>query len=228
MHSRFSAILIAASLLVRTTASAQPGAQPSKPQVEPATHSRAAQLSAQAVSSARKGDCAAVRTADLQIREIDPQYHREVFAADSMISSCLVPGAPSVPEEIRRLGAVIGGTAGLGGIPPLAVIAQGELLVGWMAHPRIALLLVGAFGSVGGIEGNGTFTGLLGGTRVWMTDRVFLDGRIGQIEDTVVWAIGLGTEVKHARHSSFDLHLHVLAGDGAGLLIGGIGVSWYQ
>jgi len=118
-----------------------------------------------------------------------------------------------------------------------------DLRVGWMVNPRVAVFGTGLW--AGSIT-NDTRRRLVGvGARLWITDRAFLEGRLGQglVRDDPMPAnmpmetrtetkgigafAGLGVEIVRWKHFGLELHTEatLVAGDGA--LSGGLGITFY-
>jgi len=105
------------------------------PKVADAPRAHAIQLTMQAVMAARAGDCGTVRTIEVQVRDLDPEYRRRAFALDPAITPCLTP--PTVGQDYEGL--VVGAAIGLG------TGLTGDLRLGWMLHPSIAVFATGVW-----------------------------------------------------------------------------------
>ena len=130
----------------------------------------------------------------------------------------------------------------LGGAIALGLQSSVDLRVGWMLNPRVAVFGTGLW--AGSIT-NDSSRRLVGvGARLWLTDRAFLEGRLGQglvrAETMPVVPMerpaetkgfgafaGLGVEIVHWKHLGLELHTEatLLAGEGA--LTGGLGITFY-
>jgi hypothetical protein len=96
-----------------------------------------------------------------------------------------------------------------------------------MLHPRVAMRIgamrLRAIYTEG--YGNPTITGLGIGARGWLTDRLFLDGQIWAIEDSVLYIVGGGGEVVRRATVGVDLHLNVAPAEEGSLVLLGLGVT---
>jgi hypothetical protein len=232
--------------LARTTTAAQPststpapeianGATPevtnsAAPKVADDPRAHAVQLTMQAVMAARAGDCGTVRTIEVQVRDLDPAYRSRAFAVDPAIAPCLTP--PTVGND--REGPVVGVGFGLG------TGLTGDLRLGWMLHPRIAVFAT-AVGSQSALDAGSDFRLLGIGARLWIAGRIFLDGRVGSargthydIDDTAMrhttsvgYLAGLGVELVRSRIFGLELNADFMKGGESLALALGLGVTFY-
>lgn len=131
----------------------------------------------------------------------------------------------------------------LGGAIALGLQSSVDLRVGWMVHPRVAVFGTGLW--AGSIT-NDSSRRLVGvGARLWITDRAFLEGRLGQglvRDDTILANIpmemhtetrgvgafaGLGVEIVRWKHFGLELHTEATLFAGEGALTGGLGITFY-
>jgi hypothetical protein len=192
---------------------------------------RAIQLTTQALSAARGGDCPTVIRLDPEVRDLDRAYHAQAFARDPAINACT--GVRSI-EAAGRLGPVLGSGFAVSGHG----IAQAELRGGWMAHPRLAV-----FGAIAGgvvLSDEGAYRLVELGARTGI-QRLFIDLRVGQISMTsgsdfddprvtssqFAWSAGLGLEVVRLPHFGLELTGGFLGTTSEHLFLAGLGVTFH-
>src|SRR5437762_10744908 len=66
----------------------------------------------------------------------------------------------------------------LGGAIALGLQSHVDVRVGWMASPRVAVFATGLWGSSITDDSSRRLVGV--GARLWMSERAFLEGRLGQ------------------------------------------------
>ena len=217
----------------KAAASSEPQARATEP-VD--AHARAIQLTTQAQSAARGGDCPMVTRLDAEVRDLDPAYHAQTFAIDPAIRACTGVRPPSGPatEAARRSGPVLG--------PGVAVsghgIAQAEFRLGWRAHPQLAVFAAIASGVVLTDEGGYHLVEL--GARTGI-DRLFVDLRVARMTTTsggdfdeprvtthqLAWSAGLGLDVVHLPHFALELTGGFLGTTSDSLFLAGLGFTFY-
>jgi hypothetical protein len=134
-------------------------------------------------------------------------------------------------------GMMLGGAIGLG------LQSHVDFRVGWMVSPRVAVFATGLW--TGSVTDDSSRRLLGVGARVWLSDRAFLEGRLGQglvRADTVPANVpmstpmeakglggfaGLGVEVLRSKHFGLELHAEGTLFIGEGSLTGGLGITFY-
>jgi len=128
----------------------------------------------------------------------------------------------------------------LGGAVALGLQSDIDFRVGWMVYPRVAVFVTGLWSE--SITDNDSSRRLLGvGARLWISDRAFLEGRLGQgivrshvspgdamMETKGAGGFaGLGVEILQWRHFGLEFHVEGIYTAGEGALAGGIGITFY-
>jgi hypothetical protein len=127
----------------------------------------------------------------------------------------------------------------LGGAIALGLQGAIDFRVGWMVNPRVAVFATGLWSESITDSSSRRLLGV--GARLWISDRAFLEGRLGQgvvrshvapgdvmIEDKGEGGFaGLGVEILKSRHFGFELHAEGIYTVGEGALVGGIGITFY-
>src|SRR5512140_3285533 len=240
MRKRLLPLLVIA--LARATAVAQPDTSARAPEVAPeatnavaprvadARRAYAVRLTMRAVMAARAGDCGAVRTIEVQIHDLDPEYRRRSFEFDPAITHCLPPPTVGQDHEGLMLGAGIGVGTGL----------TGDLRLGWMLAPQIAVFATGVWSN--SVQDAGSDFRLLGGgLRFWLAESVFCDVRVGyaqghhhEVEPPAMrdptgagGMVGLGVEFVRSKTFGLELNAALMKGGESGALAVGMGVAFY-
>jgi len=139
---------------------------------------------------------------------------------------------PAVSDD--REGVVVGASFGLG------TGVTGDVRLGWMLHPRIAVFAT-AVGSTSTHDAGSDFRLLGIGARLWIAGPVFLDGRVGHAQAThhdieapamryttgVGYLAGLGVELVGLKTFGLELNAEFMKGGESGALVVGLGVTFY-
>ena len=128
----------------------------------------------------------------------------------------------------------------LGGAVALGLQGDIDFRVGWMVNPRVAVFATGLWSE--SITTYHSSRRLLGvGARLWISDRAFLEGRLGQgivrspvspgdvmMETKGVGGFaGVGVEILQWRHFGLEFHAEGIYTAGEDALAGGIGITFY-
>jgi len=237
LSMRTSLLTIIAVTLAEATAAAQPGASVGEQEAAQDPRARAIQLTTEAGAAARAGHCDVVRTLEPQVEHLDPEVHDRAFTADPAIASC-GHASPAAAAGAAHEGLAVGGALGLGSA------LQYDARVGWVISPLLTLFATGMWGAVLFEDDVASYRVLGIGARLSVSDRMFVDGRIGHARavfpafDTgasfqrtgVGYFAGIGFELLQL--PSFGLELHAeYAGwagmGGAGSILGGLGITFY-
>lgn len=210
---------------------------------------RAIELTRQAASGARNGNCYIVAQLEPQVRSIDPEYHRLVFAADPMLAACrpvMPAGDWPPPSDDRpasaadRNGLFLRGTGELLVTKHAVGLPQVDVQLGWTFASRLGLFVSGSLGVLfGGDEPEG-YNIKAAGIRLWL-DPVFLDARLGRLrafpscefDDPCtrptykVVSLGIGYEIHPTRHLGADLYAQAFVFEDVVGFVAGVGMSIY-
>jgi hypothetical protein len=131
----------------------------------------------------------------------------------------------------------------LGGAIALGLQSHVDVRAGWMVNPRVAVFATGLWAESITDNSRRRLVGV--GARLWISDRAFLEGRLGQglvrddkmptnlsmdvpVERKDLGAFaGVGVEFLRWKHCGLELHAEgtYFAGDGA--FTGGFGITFY-
>lgn len=127
----------------------------------------------------------------------------------------------------------------LGGAVALGLQSDIDFRVGWMVSPRVAVFATGLWSESITDDSSRRLLGM--GARLWISDRAFLEGRLGQgivrshvspgdvmMETKGAGGFaGLGVEILQWRHFGLEFHVEGIYTVGEGALAGGIGITFY-
>lgn len=98
----FGGLAIASAVVYAIAHSNVPDDPPPPPPKQiPEGRDEAWQLTKQAQTAARAGDCATVMELDVRVRELDLELHATAFARDVAIARCLTPVPTREPQPSR-------------------------------------------------------------------------------------------------------------------------------
>jgi hypothetical protein len=197
------------------------------------------------MSMAIFGDCRASPLRDGTRRDTHDQMRVSglILGMVVVVASARAEADPEATESPS----VAGGhdSVMLGGAIALGLQSDIDFRVGWMVNPRVAVFATGLWSE--SITDNDSSRRLLGvGARLWISDRAFLEGRLGQgivrshvspgdvMPGDVMMETkgaggfaGLGVEVLQQRHFGLEFHFEGIYTAGEGALAGGLGFTFY-
>jgi hypothetical protein len=159
-----------------------------------------------------------------------------------VVAAAARAGADPQAAEPAEIASVHDGMM-LGGAIALGLQGHVDLRVGWMVTPRVAVFGTGLW--AGSITDDSRRRLLGVGARLWISERAFLEGRLGQglvRDDTMLTNVpmemhtetkgvgafaGLGVEIVRWKHFGLELHTEATLFAGEGAVTGGLGITFY-